>query len=137
MADLIQLYDPLMVEANAALLAARKATEMGFQSVIVEGDSLKVIQAIQGIPEAYIWSIDNVIFDIRSLLSKLSFWNASYVFRELNTAAHSVARWALSCNLAWELSQSPPFLPLFSWIGLKGLVPLLLRAFSTVSFFGL
>uniref|UniRef100_A0A2N9GGG6 RNase H type-1 domain-containing protein n=1 Tax=Fagus sylvatica TaxID=28930 RepID=A0A2N9GGG6_FAGSY len=94
MADLIQLYDPLMVEANAALLAARKATEMGFQSVIVEGDSLKVIQAIQ-------------------------------------------ARWALSSNLAWELSQSPPFLLLFSWIGLKGLVPLLLRAFSTVSFFGL
>ena len=58
-----------MAEANAALPAARKATEVGFQSVIVEGDSLKVIQAIQGIPEAYIWSIDNVIFDIRSLLS--------------------------------------------------------------------
>jgi ribonuclease HI len=90
--DLIKLDDPLMAEANAALLATRKATEVGFQSVIVEGDSLKVIQAIQGIPEVYIWSIDNVIFDIRSLLSKLSFWNASHVFRELNTVAHSVAR---------------------------------------------
>ncbi len=44
--DLIKLDDPLMAEVNAALLAARKAIEVGFQSVIVEGDSLKVIQAI-------------------------------------------------------------------------------------------
>ena len=104
--DLIQLDDPLMAEANAAFLAAKKATEIGFQLVIVEGDSLKVIQAIQGITEAYIWSIDNVIFDIRSLLSKLSFWNVSHVFRELNTAAHSVARWGLSCNYSGTISIS-------------------------------
>ncbi len=87
----------MIAEASAALLASRKAGDMGFPSVILEGDSLKVIQAIQGIPDTQNRSIDNVIFDIRSILSKLSFWSASNVFRELNSAAHSIARWVLIC----------------------------------------
>ena len=69
-------------EVGAALPASRKVEDIGFPSLILEGDSLKVIQAIiQGIPEAQSWSINNVIFDVRSILSKLPFWSASHVFR--------------------------------------------------------
>ncbi len=34
-----------------------------------ESDSLEVIQATQDIPETHNWSVDSVIFDIRSLIS--------------------------------------------------------------------
>ena len=92
------LIDPLLAEAKTALLAVNKAFEAGFQSIVLEGDSLLVIQAIQNLPSTQIWTIDSVIFDIQSLLAKFSFWNASHAYRELNIVAHSIARWALSYN---------------------------------------
>ena len=103
------LIDPLLAEAKAALLAVRKAFEVGFHSIVLEGDSLLVIQAIQNLPSAQIWTIDSVIFDIQSLLAKFSFWNASHACRELNTAAYSIARWALSynCSGTFPISTIP------------------------------
>ena len=86
------LTDPLLAEAKAALLAVRKAFEAGSHSIVLEGDSLLVIQAIQNLPLAQLWTIDSVIFDIQSLLANFSFWYASHACRELNTAAHSIAR---------------------------------------------
>jgi hypothetical protein len=54
---------------------------------MLEGDSLLVIQGIQRIPNA---AIDNVIFDIKSVLTNFSFWLASHAYRELNIIAHSL-----------------------------------------------
>uniref|UniRef100_A0A2N9HPK1 Reverse transcriptase domain-containing protein n=1 Tax=Fagus sylvatica TaxID=28930 RepID=A0A2N9HPK1_FAGSY len=103
------LIDPLLAEAKAALLAVNKAFEAGFQSIVLEGDSLLVIQAIQNLPSTQIWTIDSVIFDIQSLLAKFSFWNASHAYRELNIVAHSIARWALSynCSGTFPISAIP------------------------------
>ena len=88
--DLIDSTDPLLAEARAALLAIQKILEAGFSSIILEGDSLLVIQAIQSIP--------NIIFYIKSILANFSFWLASQAYRELNTTTHSVARWVLNCK---------------------------------------
>jgi hypothetical protein len=54
---------------------------------MLEGDSLLVIQGIQRIPNA---AIDNVIFDIKSVLTNFFFWLASHAYRELNIIAHSL-----------------------------------------------
>ena len=115
--DLIDSTDHLLAEASAAHLAVRKIHEAGFSSVILEGDSLLVIQAIQSIPNAQLWAIDNVIFYIKSILTNFSFWLASHVYRELNTAAHSVARWALNCKCSgtFPISSIPAFV-LEEWI---------------------
>jgi hypothetical protein len=111
------LIDPLLAKAKATLLAVRKAFEVGFHSIVLEGDSLLVIQAIQNLPNAQIWTIDSVIFDIQSLLAKFSFWYASHTCRELNTAAHSIARWALSCNCLGTFSISViPSTVLEEWV---------------------
>ena len=40
--------DPLVAKARVALLAVSKAFEVGFNFFILEGDSLTIIQAIQG-----------------------------------------------------------------------------------------
>ena len=90
--DPIDSTDPLLAEASAAFLVARKIHEAEFSSVILEGDSFLIIQAIQSIPNAKLWAIDNVIFYIKSIFTNFSFWLASHAYRELNTAAYSVAR---------------------------------------------
>ena len=111
------LIDPLLAEAKAALLAVRKAFEVGFHSIVLEGESLLVIQAIQNLLSAQIWTIDSVIFDIQSLLAKISFWYASHAYMELNTTAHSIARWTLSCNCSGTFSISAiPSTVLEEWV---------------------
>ena len=62
------VYDPLI-----ASLAVCKAKELRFSFILFEGDSLKVIQAIQGDPLALVWSIDFLVKDISNLLSHFSF----------------------------------------------------------------
>ena len=39
--------DPLVAEARTALLAAKMVNEVGFNAIILEGDTLLVIQVIQ------------------------------------------------------------------------------------------
>ena len=101
--DLIDSTDHLLAEASAAHLAVRKIHEAGFSTIILEGDSLLVIQAIQSIP--------NIIFYIKSILANFSFWLASHAYRELNTVAHSVVRWALNCKCSgtFPISSIPAF----------------------------
>ena len=62
------VYDPLI-----ASLAVCKAKELRFNFILFEGDSLKVIQAIQGDPLALVWSIDFLVKDISNLLSHFTF----------------------------------------------------------------
>ena len=37
--------------------------------------------------------------ELRFLLSFFSFWLVSHVCRELNNAAHSIAKWAAACKI--------------------------------------
>ena len=48
--DLLDFVDYLIAEAIATLLLTQKVYEIDLPSIIIETDSLLVIQAIQGIP---------------------------------------------------------------------------------------
>ena len=92
--EIITSADPLIAKARAALLATRKLLEVSLPSVLFEGDSLVVIQAIQGISSAQYWAINSFIKYISSLISSFSFCNFTHVYRELNSLAHALAKWA-------------------------------------------
>uniref|UniRef100_A0A2N9IDR3 Reverse transcriptase domain-containing protein n=1 Tax=Fagus sylvatica TaxID=28930 RepID=A0A2N9IDR3_FAGSY len=105
-ADQVVCSNPLIVEAQAALLASTKAVELGFHSVYLEGDALNVIQAIVEFPNEVFWTISNIARDISLLLSSIDFWHSSYVPRSCNSTAHNIAKWALFCNASGTIPIS-------------------------------
>ena len=54
---------------------------------------------IQDLSHAQFWFIDCIIAEIRSILPFFFFWLVSHVCRELNNAAHSIAKWAAACKI--------------------------------------
>ncbi|KAF5441962.1 hypothetical protein F2P56_037084 [Juglans regia] len=89
--------DPLLGEAIAARRASSFCADLGFQHVILEGDSLLVVKAIQNKEDS--WSDSGlVIRDIKILLSKFLSWSILHVHREVNVIAHHLAKFALSCQ---------------------------------------
>uniref|UniRef100_A0A2N9HS98 Reverse transcriptase domain-containing protein n=1 Tax=Fagus sylvatica TaxID=28930 RepID=A0A2N9HS98_FAGSY len=105
-ADQVVCSNPLIAEAQAALLASTKAVELGFHSVYLEGDALNVIQAIVEFPNDVFWTISNIARDISLLLSSIDFWHSSYVPRSCNSTAHNIAKWALFCNASGTIPIS-------------------------------
>ena len=83
-----------MVEALAASRAVVFAKELCLQSMVVEGDSLRVIQAlIDDRPSRTMFG--NVIADIHSLVSNID-CSFCHVKREGNKLAHALARRAVA-----------------------------------------
>ncbi|XP_030923049.1 uncharacterized protein LOC115949928 [Quercus lobata] len=81
------------IEAEAKALEAGIlfAWDLGLKNIVVEGDSLAVVQAIKGsvIPAI---SIQKVIEGISWWLKKFDNWKISHARRSSNTAAHSMAK---------------------------------------------
>ena len=90
--------EPLWAESKAALLVASLARREGFDRVVLEGDAQLVIKAILNPSTTPHWSINAIIEDIRLILNSFVCWNASFVFRDSNSVAHSLAQWAYFCN---------------------------------------
>ncbi|XP_042983235.1 uncharacterized protein LOC122312641 [Carya illinoinensis] len=89
--------DPLLGEAAAALRATTLCAELGLTHIVLEGDALNVVQAVQGVEEN--WSaVGMVIRDVKSLLSRFQEWSIHHVPRELNVIAHTLAKYALICS---------------------------------------
>nr|XP_023888299.1 uncharacterized protein LOC112000408 [Quercus suber] len=84
--------EPLWAESKAALLAATLARREGFARVVLEGDAQSVIKAILKPSTTPHWSIKAIIEDIRTTLNSFVCWNASFVFRDSNVVAHSLAQ---------------------------------------------
>lgn len=70
---------------------------MGLHNVIVEGDSLNVVNAINGDGRSIEWQGRQDILECRKLLVASSFWYVYHVSRCRNGAAHNLAKWA-NCN---------------------------------------
>jgi hypothetical protein len=83
-------------EAHAALLAVRLAVSFGYRSLVIEGDSLVTILAINDPSLFFDWSIDPVLTDIKDQLLSIPSWKALKISRCANFGAHHVARWAAS-----------------------------------------
>ncbi|XP_040987666.1 uncharacterized protein LOC121235384 [Juglans microcarpa x Juglans regia] len=89
--------NPLLGEAVAARRASSFCAELGLQHIILEGDSLSVVKAIQHKEDS--WSDTGlVIRDIKVMLSKFLSWSVLHVHREVNVIAHHLAKFALSCQ---------------------------------------
>ena len=68
---------------------------MECNSVILEGDSMEVVQAL-GNDEVSWGRYSTVINDAKLLLRNVSRWNVCHVRRTVNMAAHKLAKLALS-----------------------------------------
>ncbi|KAF5454650.1 hypothetical protein F2P56_024298 [Juglans regia] len=89
--------DPLLGEAIAARRASSFCTDLGLQHIILKGDSLLVVKAIENKEDS--WSdSDLVIRDIKILLSKFLSWSVLHVHREVNVIAYHLAKFALNCQ---------------------------------------
>ncbi|KAF5447347.1 hypothetical protein F2P56_032905 [Juglans regia] len=86
--------DPALAEAIGALEAARLCHHLGLTNIILEGDALQVIQAINSRSEN--WSSTGMIMeDVKGQLSTFESWSAIHIRREGNKAAHELAKNAL------------------------------------------
>ncbi|XP_059442109.1 uncharacterized protein LOC132174476 [Corylus avellana] len=88
------IQEPVVGEAQAALAAVEFSRELGYQDVILEGDSLQVVQALK--EEGINWrSYGQIVDDARVLLGTCRSWMVHHMRRGANQAAHSLAKESL------------------------------------------
>ncbi|XP_030939879.1 uncharacterized protein LOC115964767 [Quercus lobata] len=102
-----------MVEVLAACRALVFAKELGFDRVIVEGDSTNTITSINGGHMDHL-ALGHVLLDIKRLFSCFSHISVKYINREGNCVAHKLARRATNYPfLVWMESVSPDILEVY------------------------
>ncbi|XP_042939391.1 uncharacterized protein LOC122274416 [Carya illinoinensis] len=104
-------FDPSLGEAVAALKATILCAELGLTHIVLEGDALSVVQAVQNEEEN--WSaFGMVVRDVKSMLSKVWVWSIHHTPRELNVIAHILTKYALTCSedCCILLEDYPPYI---------------------------
>ncbi|XP_041017966.1 uncharacterized protein LOC121260189 [Juglans microcarpa x Juglans regia] len=89
---------PLLAEAIGAYQGVKLASEMNLESVIFEGDSLQVVQAINLHKERWD-NVGLVLDDTRMLLAQVVHWQFNFVKRNGNELAHCLAKKALELTV--------------------------------------
>ncbi|XP_042979960.1 uncharacterized protein LOC122310146 [Carya illinoinensis] len=87
--------DPFLTESYGALKVVQFARELGLSKVVLEGDSLQAIQALQGDQEVRC-SSSIFLFEANLGLVKFARWEVSHIRRDGNVVAHILAKNALS-----------------------------------------
>jgi hypothetical protein len=102
------IVDPLTVETVAVWHAAQFVCEMGYQKVVLEGNSLSVISALQRVGPCGS-GCGQLISDTQIILSSLEHHSFKHVKRDANKAAHGIGKFALSQLLdkVWVDGCSP------------------------------
>uniref|UniRef100_A0A7N2MU32 Reverse transcriptase domain-containing protein n=1 Tax=Quercus lobata TaxID=97700 RepID=A0A7N2MU32_QUELO len=97
-----QSVKAMEIEAMAAATALTFAKDLGFQRLILEGDSLEVIQALLERTET-LTPTGLLLEDVRSLSQNFDLLLYSHTKRDGNAVAHSLAKYALRIPdfLAW------------------------------------
>ncbi|XP_071901119.1 uncharacterized protein [Coffea arabica] len=104
---------PDVAETNAAKFATKLLVELGYSNVALEGDNLKIVKKLQQ------YDFDDlacgmVIDDVLQLLRNFTKWEAIWISRSLNGAAHSFARNACTALVDHLWNHSPPSFVLFA-----------------------
>lgn len=96
---LVQRYisDPATVEALGARRGAELGRFLGLQSLILEGDALEVVLAIQRDEEGA-GSYGILILDTKAILAGVVSWAVQHIGRDGNRAAHHLAKLAVSVS---------------------------------------
>jgi ribonuclease HI len=88
------VHPPVVAEALGALRAAEFSRDLGFQDVILEGDSLAVVQDIQSLGSTCI-AHGQIVEDTRFVLNSHRSWMIGHTKRNGNQAAHGLAKYAV------------------------------------------
>jgi hypothetical protein len=102
--------DMMQEEAVAALLAVCLAAFSGCDHLLLEGDALLVVLAINNPPLLSSWCFAHCISDISLILSSLHSWNAVKVHRCSNFCAHALAQWAASNHVFESIPKGSPII---------------------------
>lgn len=94
----LSIMDPTLVEAVVAWKAVELCCEYGFQRVILEGDTLEIIQALRNAESSW-RRYGQLLMDMRTKLNSLQFWMAHHVKSTANKVSHRLAKTALSLSL--------------------------------------
>ena len=96
-----------MVEVLAARRALVFAKELGFDRVVVEGDSANTITSING-GNMDLSAMGHVLLDIKSLISSFSLISIQHINREGNCVTHKLARQAANVPFLVWMEFVPP-----------------------------
>ncbi|KAM2061355.1 hypothetical protein FF2_045907 [Malus domestica] len=96
------------VEAEAVLTGMKLASTKNFQHVMIESDSIVVIEAINCPSHSKIWRIYPIIVEIRRLASHFSSVTLTWTSRSSNRAAHLVAALGNSRVRHFQWASMPP-----------------------------
>jgi len=104
------ICDREVAEAMAAWQAFMFCEELGVHRVVVEGDSLNVINAINSHEDCW-RSCRNLVEAIQEKLVQNLEWLVNFTRREANIVAHCLAKHVLEIHheVAWK-EMCPPFL---------------------------
>lgn len=88
---------PLEVEAKAFEAGLQLARDLGYQDVILEGDSLILVRALCGLSSPPS-TIDSLVVGLQYMCSEFRMVYVSHVRKQGNKPAHILAKYALSLN---------------------------------------
>ena len=108
-----QPYKAVEIESLAAAMALSFATDLGFRCVILEGDSMEVIQALRENTQP-LTPTGLQIEDVREFSQNFDELLYSHTKRDGNAIAHSLAKYALSIPdfLVWMEDVPSYILPI-------------------------
>jgi hypothetical protein len=95
--------DPTTAEAVAAWKMAEACVSLGYSKVILEGDSLEIVNSLQ--KDDCCWSrYGAMINDAKVLLDSLQEWKVCHARRTANVAAHLLAKHGLTveAECTWQ-----------------------------------
>lgn len=105
----ISRCSPLRIECEATLLALRTTSTLGIKHLILEGDSMEVINLMEGALEECPQEIKVCIEDYQVLFPNLLNLNIKHVRREGKKVAHKIAKVGINNpNLKIERMPIPP-----------------------------
>ncbi|XP_042958188.1 uncharacterized protein LOC122293778 [Carya illinoinensis] len=91
------ITEPFLAESYGALTAVQSAWDLGLSKIVLEGNSLQAIQALQRDQE--VWCSSSMfLFEAKLGLVKFARWEVSHVRRDGNVVAHLLAKNALSIS---------------------------------------
>lgn len=100
------ITDPLVAEAHAALLAATLTLKLGFNCILLEGDSRIVTVSLREEEADIEWNIFNLISSTVSMLLTIPSWSARKIAPVENSKAHLLAQWAVAHHFSDHIPNS-------------------------------
>jgi ribonuclease HI len=91
---LTSLQDPTFNETLGARGAVEFAKQLGFNEIILEGDSKQVVMAISSKEQTWC-KFDHIVGDILEVLKTFRWWDIGHIKRTANGAAHGLAKAAV------------------------------------------